>query len=100
MACIRPVQEPRILRKSKNNNKIVKGAKQRSPTTPKTVFVFWPKERQTWDVQEGREYSGGEALKKRCMREETRMGIVSIRNRTVVTRGVPFPCKAIEVSWY
>ena len=68
MACIRPVQEPRILQKSKNNNKIVKGAKQRSPTTPKTVFVFWPKERQTWDAQEGREYSGGEALKERCMR--------------------------------
>ena len=48
MACIRLVQEPRILQNSKNN-KIVKGAKQRSTTMPKTVFVFLPKVRQTWD---------------------------------------------------
>ena len=100
MACIRLVQEPRILQKSKNNNKLVNGAKQRSTTTPKTIFVFLPKERQTWDGKEGREYSGGEALKERCVREETGVGIVSIRKRTVVTPGVPFPCNAIVLSWY
>ena len=95
MACMRLVQEPRILRKSENNK--VKGAKPRS-TMPKPVFAFLPKQRQTWDGKEGRRYSGGEALKERWVREETGMGIISIRNRTVVTLGVPFPCNTIAVS--
>ena len=97
MACIRLVQEPRILQKSKNNDK-VKGAKPRSTTVPKPVFTFLPKQRQTWDGKEGRKYSGGEALKERWVREETGMGIISIRKRTVVTLGVPFPCNTIAVS--
>lgn len=100
MACIRLVQEPRILQKSKNNNNKVKGAKQRSTTMPKPVLAFLPKQRQTWDGKEGREYSGGEALKERWVREDTGKGIVSIRNRTVVTLGVPFPCNTTAVSWY